>query len=489
MKENQPDWNKNGTDLPVSDRLSTASEDLSAGSEAVSSPEKIPGKAEGNPPSEDAALNRTAASPSDAIVEKVEKTEGNPPSEGVIAAGENAPWNVGKPDAPAQSDLSAESSARVKNKKRAATFLITIGVLFALLLGLNCIDFDAIAERLNARGEQEATETVKTYPPTYFAIPDYDADITADSDYMKLDRSIHYTADGETEQLFFDTAEADPNKNFWKLYFSAVADGDSAAIDRLCSAEYLKENSKTARFAPQKIFNIKVVLSRREELDEGDANGNFKGYTVSYYTVSYQIKDNNGTFRNDFFEDFYTVPLIFELLDNGSTVELNSIHRIRSGDSETDPNQGGFSFMFVVWILLIAIALIVEMLTTSLVAVWFIPAGIVSLILSLVLPDSLVLQIALYPVVALILLILTRPFVKKRLQKGKYQPTNADRIIGMTGIVTEAVDNIREVGEVKVAGGRWSARSENGEAIELGCEVEILSIQGVKVIVRKKAVG
>lgn len=386
-------------------------------------------------------------------------------------------------DVPSESGSPAADPSR-KKKKRAVIFLAVLGVLAVALALLNTVDFDALAEKINENKETTAEAApVKTYPPTYFEIPDYQEDVTADGEYLALDRNIHYTYGSETFVVERDVPDKDDLRRFWQEYFDAVTAGDAEAVDALCTDEYLKKNGNTADFAPQKVYNIKVELNRMQDLVNGDANGNYKGYIVYYFEVSYYIKDNNGTFRNDFFEDFYTVPLMFEVLE-GNTVKINSIDRIRTGI--VGEPKGETNYMIYIWIALIVLAIVAELLTTSLVAVWFIPAGIVSLTLAVLLPDQLALQIVLYPVIALLLLLLTRPLVKKRLQKGAYQPTNADRVIGMTAVVTEEIDNVAETGEVKVGGIRWSARSQDGTKIEKDAEVVVLEIEGVKLICRRR---
>ena len=60
---------------------------------------------------------------------------------------------------------------------------------------------------------------------------------------------------------------------------------------------------------------------------------------------------------------------------------------------------------------------------------------------------------------------MTRPLVKK-FSKKRVQPTNADRYIGLEGIVEETVDNTEGTGIVKVEGSTWTARSSDGSRIE-----------------------
>ena len=68
--------------------------------------------------------------------------------------------------------------------------------------------------------------------------------------------------------------------------------------------------------------------------------------------------------------------------------------------------------------------------------------------------------------------------------KTKLVPTNSDRVIGETAVVTESIDNIQAKGSVKVQGQLWTARSENGEVIPEGSQVTVIRIEGVKLIVK-----
>ena len=73
--------------------------------------------------------------------------------------------------------------------------------------------------------------------------------------------------------------------------------------------------------------------------------------------------------------------------------------------------------------------------------------------------------------------------------KEKKTLTVTDRGVGMTAVVTEAVDNVEGRGAVKVDGKVWSARSEHGETLEPGDLVRVLRIEGVKLYVEKLPVS
>ena len=139
--------------------------------------------------------------------------------------------------------------------------------------------------------------------------------------------------------------------------------------------------------------------------------------------------------------------------------------------------------MLYLWIAVLVVAVIVEALTTDLLVIWFFPAALVSLILSLV-PVPPLVQVAVFLALGLVLIFSTRPLCRRWL-RDKGVKTNADALIGQRAVVTEEINNLQGQGEVRVGGLCWSARSESGDAIAVGEQVEILEIKGVKLIVKK----
>ena len=137
--------------------------------------------------------------------------------------------------------------------------------------------------------------------------------------------------------------------------------------------------------------------------------------------------------------------------------------------------------MLYVWIAVLVAAVVVEALTNDFVAIWFFPAAIVSMILSLF-DTSPWLQLLLFLIIGLLLVVATRPLCRKFLV-SKQEKTNVDAIVGKVCIVTEEIRNIDEMGEVKLGGLRWSARSAEDRVIPVGEQVTVKEIQGVKLIV------
>lgn len=137
--------------------------------------------------------------------------------------------------------------------------------------------------------------------------------------------------------------------------------------------------------------------------------------------------------------------------------------------------------MNVVWIVAIIVFGVVEGLTEGLVSVWFAIGALAGLIASVMRYGALR-QLAAFVVVSAIALAATRPLVRKYASKG-YTRTNADRVIGQVGRVTETVDG--ENGAVYADGKTWTARSADGAVLPMETPVRVERIEGVKVYVTR----
>lgn len=137
--------------------------------------------------------------------------------------------------------------------------------------------------------------------------------------------------------------------------------------------------------------------------------------------------------------------------------------------------------MYIVWAVLIVAFCVLEGVTAQLVSIWFVFGAAAALIAQL-LGASLLIQVLVFIAVSIVALLITRPIVKKKLNV-ETEKTNADRCIGMQGVVTELIDNLATTGQVKVDGKIWTARSSTGENIPEGTVVTVEKIDGVKLIV------
>ena len=138
--------------------------------------------------------------------------------------------------------------------------------------------------------------------------------------------------------------------------------------------------------------------------------------------------------------------------------------------------------MIYAWAVLMIAFVIVELITPQLVCIWF-AVGSLGALIAAACDAKLWLQILIFLVISAIMIIVSRPLYRKFI-KTKLVPTNSDRVIGETAVVTESIDNIQAKGSVKVQGQLWTARSENGEIIPEGSHVTVIRIEGVKLIVK-----
>lgn len=137
--------------------------------------------------------------------------------------------------------------------------------------------------------------------------------------------------------------------------------------------------------------------------------------------------------------------------------------------------------MLIFWIALLVVLVVIEAVTAQLVTIWF-AAGAAAAIVAELLGAQSWLQWLIFITVSTVTLIVTRPLVRKA-TKQKIQPTNADRCIGQTAVVTEDIDNIAGKGQVHVNGITWTARSSDGTAFAKDQQVKVERIDGVKLIV------
>lgn len=137
----------------------------------------------------------------------------------------------------------------------------------------------------------------------------------------------------------------------------------------------------------------------------------------------------------------------------------------------------------VIWLGLVVLFLVIEAVTVSLVSVWFGLGALAATLVSLAV-DNVWVQIAVFLVVSAAAMAGLRP-LSRRWLTGRKQPTNADRVIGATGLVQEAIDNLAGTGAVQVFGQVWTARSADGTDIPVGTQVTILRIEGVKLFVQR----
>ena len=139
----------------------------------------------------------------------------------------------------------------------------------------------------------------------------------------------------------------------------------------------------------------------------------------------------------------------------------------------------------VYWLVALIVFLVIEAATLGLATIWFAGGELIALIAAMC-GVGVGIQMASFLVVSLVLLIFTRPLAVRFLSKDTLK-TNVDRVVGMEGVVTEEISNLAGTGKVSLGGNIWTARTENeGGTIPVDAVVEVLRVEGVKLIVKVK---
>jgi len=94
--------------------------------------------------------------------------------------------------------------------------------------------------------------------------------------------------------------------------------------------------------------------------------------------------------------------------------------------------------------------------------------------------DSWLIQTAVFAVISIILIPLTRPLARK-ITKEAPQKTNVDAMIGQTGVVVKKIDPDADVGQVRVGGQVWQANA--GKIIDEGTKIRVEAVSGARLYV------
>ena len=138
--------------------------------------------------------------------------------------------------------------------------------------------------------------------------------------------------------------------------------------------------------------------------------------------------------------------------------------------------------MWIFWLIAAGIFFIIEIATVGFLIFWLAIGALFAMVISFF-TTNLIIQTAVFVVVSAILIPLTKPFVDKFTKKDSVS-TNSYSLINKKGIVTADINPNQGTGLVKVNGETWSAKTENDISIPKDTEVEVLAIDGVKLIVK-----
>ena len=141
-----------------------------------------------------------------------------------------------------------------------------------------------------------------------------------------------------------------------------------------------------------------------------------------------------------------------------------------------------YHLYLALWGILIIVSIVVELITDELTIIWGTVGGIFALLAALCSLNPYI-QLIVFSITTAGSILFFRPLVKKY-RKTEVSRTNADRIIGMVAVVTEAFED-ENVGKVVVNGQTWRAIGASNQSFFEGEKVQVEGLTGTKVIVSK----
>ena len=142
------------------------------------------------------------------------------------------------------------------------------------------------------------------------------------------------------------------------------------------------------------------------------------------------------------------------------------------------------STLNLIWLGLFIILIIIEIFTVGLTTIWC-AIGDLAAMAANTLGAGLIVQSVVFLAVSVVLLLFTRPWAEKHLNKNRLK-TNYESKIGEVIRITERVDNLKQTGKSIVDGQEWTVRAQNSsETFEKDELAEVVDVSGVKLIVKK----
>ena len=214
--------------------------------------------------------------------------------------------------------LNEEAKYKQKQKRKKILIIAILAVIgLFVVIGIVTLILSAVKNH-NDDVKRAALDKQGSYN---FVEPDYNLNIFDDKDYMQTDRSIH-VSDGNAVTVITDKNQTDypPEILFMRDVINYIINGDYTNYNKIFTDDYLKNAGDNLRetFTMQQLFNIQLqILSSAQ-------SGNT---TTSAVEVSYEIRNNNGTFRNDF-DAGYSRPVVYKLTRTTDPASNTSVIKV-----------------------------------------------------------------------------------------------------------------------------------------------------------------
>lgn len=140
----------------------------------------------------------------------------------------------------------------------------------------------------------------------------------------------------------------------------------------------------------------------------------------------------------------------------------------------------------IFWLVVMIVFLVLEMVTISLVSIWFVGGSLAAFLISFVVAKPWI-EVIVFLGVSLALLLLLRPIARRFSVKQRDQiRSGAQSLVGKRAIVTESIDNLHATGAVQVNGQFWSAKTADDDVkVAKDSIVLIKEVDGVRLVVEE----
>lgn len=207
---------------------------------------------------------------------------------------------------------------REKREKRKKIFMIAVCAVVGifLVLGLITLILSAVNNYTISKSKQNIDkETRRSY---IYPEPDYDFNIFEDEGYMSLDRRIWFN-DGGSHTVITEENYSSYSTEIQFMYgvINLIINGDYTEYNKIFTDDYLKNVGDDLRevFTMQQLFEIEL-----ERVDSGESEN------TADIKVTYRIRNNNGTFRNDIdFNDAGSLPVVYRLISDSTGIKVTGL--------------------------------------------------------------------------------------------------------------------------------------------------------------------
>jgi membrane protein implicated in regulation of membrane protease activity len=142
----------------------------------------------------------------------------------------------------------------------------------------------------------------------------------------------------------------------------------------------------------------------------------------------------------------------------------------------------------IIWGVIAVLFVIVEVMSMAFVAI-YIAIGAFAAAMVAIGGGSVGWQFLTFAITGIVLMLLTRPLIKNRLESPDIA-TNVNRLVGKGGIVTIAIDNDANTGQIRVGTEYWTARVADRDStgvIPVEARVTVDAVEGVTARVRLRS--